>query len=297
MSSTESWTGSWSQWIGGAIEQKRGSARMTTFGFIGTGHMGNMLVRKFVETSAIKAEDILASNRTPEKAKRLANATGIRSVSNQLVAELSDIVFLCVRPFDVREVLLELGHLLTPEKLLVSVAADVSLSALHSQCRSRVARALPSMASERLQGMTLLTFGDNTTIADRRLVNGLFDAIGDAVEVKEKDFGVLADLTSSAPGYLAALMSEFVLAAERKAIPAKLAERLVKQTLIGTALLLKEESFKGLIASVATKGGITEAGVSVIQRDAPEMFDQLFTATEARHELVKRRLDRQSMSK
>ena len=202
-----------------------------------------------------------------------------------------------MRPaFDVVDVLLELGHLLTPEKLLVSVAADVSLSALHSQCRSRVARALPSMASERLQGMTLLTFGDNTTIADRRLVNGLFDAIGDAVEVKEKDFGVLADLTSSAPGYLAALMSEFVLAAERKAIPAKLAERLVKQTLIGTALLLKEESFKGLIASVATKGGITEAGVSVIQRDAPEMFDKLFTATEARHELVKRRLDRQSMS-
>jgi pyrroline-5-carboxylate reductase len=143
--------------------------------------------------------------------------------------------------------------------------------------------------------MTLLTFGDNTTIADRRLVNGLFGAIGDAVEVKEKDFGVLADLTSSAPGYLAALMSEFVLAAERKAIPAELAECLVKQTLIGTALLLKEESFKGLIARVATKGGITEAGVSVIQRDAPEMFDQLFMATEARHELVKRRLDRQSM--
>jgi len=198
---------------------------------------------------------------------------------------------------EVRDVLLELGNLLTPEKLLVSVAGDVSLSTLQGQCQSRVARALPSMASEKLQGMTLLAFGVNTTTADRRLVNSLFDAIGDVAEVNEKDFGILADLTSSGPGYLAALISEFVLAAERKAIPAELAERLVKQTLIGTALLLKEMSFQDLIASIATKGGITEAGVSVIQRDAPEMFDQLFKATEAKHELVKSRLEGPRKSK
>jgi pyrroline-5-carboxylate reductase len=34
-----------------------------------------MLVRKFTQTGAIEAEDILASNRTPEKADRLAEAT------------------------------------------------------------------------------------------------------------------------------------------------------------------------------------------------------------------------------
>jgi len=34
---------------------------MTTFGFIGTGHLGSMLVKQFVETGAIKAEQILAT--------------------------------------------------------------------------------------------------------------------------------------------------------------------------------------------------------------------------------------------
>jgi competence protein ComER len=269
---------------------------MTTFGFIGTGHLGSMLVRKFVETCAVEAKDILASNRTPESAERLAKATGIRPVSNRLLAEHSDIVFLCVRPLDVRNVLSELGPLLTPEKLLVSVVGDVSLSTLSAQCKSRVVRAFPSMASERLQGVTLLAFGDNATTKDRTLINSLFQAIGEALESEEKDFGILADLTSCAPGYYAALMSEFVLAAKRKGIPEELAEHLVKKTLFGTALLLEEESFKGLIASVATRGGITEAGVSVIQRDAPELFDQLFAATETRHELVKRRLGGQSIS-
>jgi competence protein ComER len=81
--------------------------KMTTFGFIGTGHLGTMLVKKFVETEAIEAGGILASNRTQEKVERLAEATGIRSVSNRVVAELSDVIFICVRPLEVRDVLSE----------------------------------------------------------------------------------------------------------------------------------------------------------------------------------------------
>jgi competence protein ComER len=267
--------------------------KMTTFGFIGTGHLGSMLIKKFIETGAIEAEEILASNRTQEKVERLAEATGIRSVSNRVVAELSDVIFICVRPLEVRDVLSELAYLLNSQKLVISVAGDVSLEKLQSLCPARLARAFPSMASLKLQGVTLLVFGDNTTAEDQRLIAGLFHAIGQAVEVEEKDFAVLADLTSSAPGYFAALMREFVLAAERREINSELAERLVKQTLLGTALLLEEESFAGLIESVATKGGITEAGVKVIQREAPGMFDQLFQATEARHEQVRKKIEGQ----
>jgi pyrroline-5-carboxylate reductase len=266
---------------------------MTTFGFIGTGHMGCMLVRKFVETGTIEPENIRASNRTAEKVERLADALGIRPTSNRVVAELSDVVFICVRPLEVRNVLSELAYLLNSGKLVVSVAGDVSLEKLESLCQARMARAFPSMASEKLQGVTLLAFGDNTTKEDRRLIAGLFHAIGQIAKVEERDFGVLADLTSSAPGYFAALMREFVLAAERRGIGSDLAERLVKQTMLGTALLLEEESFAGLITSVATRGGITEAGVLVIQSEAPGMFDQLFQATEDRHEQVRKNIEAQ----
>ena len=250
-----------------------------------------MLVKKFVETGSIEAEEILASNRTPEKAERLAEATGIRPTNSRAVAELSDVIFICVRPLEVRDVLSELADQLDRQKLVISVAADVSLENIRALCSARLARAFPSMASEKLQGATLLAFGENATKEDQRLITGLFHAIGKAVEAEEKDFGILADLTSCAPGYFAALLREFVLAAERREIPPELAERLVKQTLLGTALLLEEESFAGLIKSVATKGGITEAGVKVILREAPGMFDQLFQATENRHAQVKKKIE------
>lgn len=266
---------------------------MTTFGFIGTGHLGCMLIEKFVETGAMQAEDVMASNRTPEKAARLAESLGIRAATNRVVAELSDVIFICVRPLEVRDVASELAYLLNCDKLLVSVAGDVSLSKLKSLCRARLARAFPSIASQKLQGVTLLSFADNATSKDRAHLISLFQAIGCPVEVEEKDFPVLADLTSCAPGYFAAIMREFALAAERKGVSAELAERLVKQTMLGTAMLLDQENFAGLIEKVATKGGITEAGIKVIRRDASCMFDQLFLATEARHEQVMKWVDGQ----
>ena len=175
---------------------------MTTFGFIGTGHLGSMLVKKFVETGAIGAEEIMASNRTQGKAERLADDLGIRQANNSIVAELSDVIFICVRPLEVRDVLSDVASRLNSQKLLVSVAGDVSLEKLQGLCPARLARAFPSMASLKLQGVTLLAFGDNATAQDRQLINDLFHAIGQAVEVEEKDFAVLADLTSCCPRLL-----------------------------------------------------------------------------------------------
>jgi competence protein ComER len=263
-------------------------------GFIGTGHLGSMLVLKFVETKAADAWDILASNRTPDKAQHLADSTGIGIENNRTVAKHSDVVFICVPPLEVRNVLMDLEDLLTPDKLLVCTAADVSLRMLQTLCRARLARAFPSMASERLKGVTLLAFGDNATSLDRTLIKQHFCAIGDAVEVDEKEFGILGDLTSCAPGYIAALMREFALAANRRGISQDLAERLIKQTLAGTAQLLEEESFQRLACRVATKGGITKAGEKVIRQEASGMFDRLFQATQAKHDQVKRRLDSQA---
>jgi pyrroline-5-carboxylate reductase len=266
---------------------------MTVFGFIGTGHLGSMLIRKFVETGAIKAEGVIASNRTREKVERLAESLGIQIGSNREVAEASDVIFISVRPLDVKEVLKELQDLLTPDKLLISAAVDFPLKDLIPLSPARSARVVPSITSERAKGVSLVALGENTIPEDRDLIFTLFRSIGYPVEVDEKDFEVLADLTSCGPGYIAALMYEFSLVASWKGIPKELAEDLVKRTLEGTAEMLQENDFVGLIACVATKGGITEEGVKVIQSEAAPIFDHMFQATRAKHERVKKLIEEQ----
>lgn len=266
---------------------------MTHLGFIGTGHMGSMLIRKFVETGAAAPVDIIASNRTREKAELLAADLGIQVGDNRKVADRSEVIFLCVKPLDVKGILQELHDVLTPNKLLISVAVDFTLDEMASMSKVRAARVIPSVVSERLKGVSLVAFGGDTTDSDRALIFGLFRTIGYPMEVEEKDLEVLADLTSSAPAYISAIMRELVQAAVGRGIDVDLAEKLAKLTLAGTSELLAEENFDGLISLVATKGGITEEGVKVIHKHAPAMFDGLFEATRAKHEIVRKNIEAQ----
>lgn len=265
---------------------------MTVFGFIGTGHMGSMLVDSFIRRGAIKNEEIWVSNRRQEKAQKLVEALGVQAADNQEVAKRSDVIFLCVRPVDLEEVIAGVAEIINPDKLIVSVAVDFSLRRMQKLCSARTVRAVPSVASGRGLGVTLLVLGNNASMEDRSLLLRLFRSIGWPVEVAEEHLEVLSDLTSSGPAYIAAILREFALEASRRSaeVDSDLAEELIKKTIIGTAALLEDMSLDDLIAMVATRGGITEEGVRVIQAQSPEMFRQLFLATSIRHRLVKERI-------
>jgi pyrroline-5-carboxylate reductase len=77
---------------------------MVLLGFIGTGHMGGMLIHKFIETEVASSRDIIASNRTREEAELLARDLSIMVGDNREVAKRSDVIFLCVKPLDIKGV-------------------------------------------------------------------------------------------------------------------------------------------------------------------------------------------------
>ena len=263
---------------------------MTRIGIIGTGSMGGMLIRKFTETGAIGAKDIIACNRSPEKLRSLADLTGMTIGANNCdVVKRSDVIFLCVKPLDVKGIMNEVKDVLTHDKLLISIASGITIDDLSALSGARIVRVIPSVTSECLKGVSLLTFGPSVTTADRELILSLLGHIGKPVETEEKNLGLLTDLTSCAPAFIAAMMREFALSAVRKdGVPVELAELLVKETLAGTTELLVRDgcSFEAIIEEVATKGGITEEGVKVIDREIPAMYDHLLDATRAKRKLV-----------
>lgn len=266
---------------------------MAKIGVIGTGNMGGMLIRKFVETGTFPTGDLVASNRSIDKAKAIAAATGIEIAKNNIdLATASDVTFICVRPLEVKPLLKELEGELTADKLVVSIASDVTIGDISSLCDARVVRFIPSVTSECAKGVSLVAFGDRSTKADRRLVLSALGSISLPVETEEKNFEILADLTSCAPAFISSLMHEFALSAAKKEnIPPEFAKLLVIETLAGTAELLKTvDSFEEVVRRVATKGGITEEGVKVIRNAAPTMYDDLLEVTLAKHSLMKERV-------
>ncbi len=267
---------------------------MAKIGIIGTGSMGGMFIRKFIENGAVNANDVIACNRSMDKARSLADATGITvGKNNRDLVSRSDVIFLCVKPLDAKAVLREAGDLLTPEKLLISIVSGITIGDISSLTGARAVRAIPSITSECSKGITLLTFGMTATKADKELVRSLFQAISKPVETEEENFDLLADLTSCMPAFISSMMQEFALSASRRGgLSIELTELLVKETLAGTAELLTKDgsTFNELVVRVATKGGITEEGVKVIKREIPAMYDDLLEATSVKRGIVREKI-------
>ena len=103
-----------------------------TYGFIGTGNMGGALARAL--TKSVEAQSVQLCNRSPEKAKRLAEELGARlTLLPGDVAADCDVVFLGVKPHLLLDLLAELRPVLDGRRvkpLLVSMAAGVTIAAI-----------------------------------------------------------------------------------------------------------------------------------------------------------------------
>jgi pyrroline-5-carboxylate reductase len=265
---------------------------MTRYGFIGTGSMGSMLIRKIIGTGLVAPGRISASSKSGISARALAGTTGITAEpSNRMVAGDAGVLFICVKPLEVRGVLDEIRDALKPGALLVSIAGCVSLENLRDWAGDSVhcVRIIPSVTAEENAGISLVAWGHGVTPEDKKLLLGLLNAISTAVEIEEQDFDLYTNLTSCGPALIVAMMREFARGASRTGtIPPELAEYLVKETMIGTARILVagEATFGDVIGRVATKGGSTEEGVKVLEARLPDVMDEVHLALDAKRRVV-----------
>ena len=253
-------------------------------GIIGYGSMGKMLLWKFSEAGNIVRQDLLVSNRTEAK---LEEAKGIAQiVSNKELASSSDIVFICVRPVDLKSVLEEIRDTINPDALLVSLNGSVSFGTIRKVIDVKTAKVIPSLTAEIGRSQTLVCFDERVT--DKSVLKDLLSSIGDVIELPENEMGMGSELVSCMPGFIASIFDVICRAAEgHTSIPKEQIVKMVLSTMSATGdlMLQKGMSFEDVVARVATKGGITEEGTKVVYEGFPETADLLFEKT-----LEKRRL-------
>lgn len=262
-------------------------------GFIGYGSMGSVLANGFLESGIISPEQTIISNRTIIKIECLYKLwSGITlTTDNRKVAGESDVLFICVRPLDLLPVIQEIRSDLKNSTHLVSIAACVTLNDIESLFSGEVTKVIPSLTSEVKEGISLVCHNLKVAQENKNYLEMLLGRISKVVRIKESDFEVAADLTSCAPGMIAAIFDNFVQAGIRHSdIPPEVACQMAVSTLFGTAKIMAEKGigFSEMIKRVATKGGITEEGVNVLNQHLPAAFDEVFQKTLAKHANVKK---------
>lgn len=274
---------------------------MKKTGFIGYGSMGSMLMNGFLKSGVLSPKETVVSNRTMEKIENLAQEwKGITlTTDNRKAAGESDLLFICVRPLDVLSVLREIKSDLAGLAHIVSIAGCVTINDIESQFPGQVTKVIPSVTSEVREGISLVCHNPKVTGDRIESLEKLLSAISSVVRVRENDFEVAADFTSCAPGMIASIFDCFVRAGlKHTEIKSDVAQRMVVSTLFGTAKLMAEKGigFSELIERVATKGGITEEGVKVLNNHLPSAFDEVFLKTLSKHDLVKEKIKNQRIT-
>jgi pyrroline-5-carboxylate reductase len=262
-------------------------------GFIGYGSMASMLLKGFVSSGIVTPAQLVVSSRSKnDNIIQLEKWLPEVSVTEQNVeaAKASEILFVCVKPFDMPYVLNEIVPHLAEDTHLISIAACVTIENLEKAVSCKITRVIPSLTSEVGSGVTLVYHNQKVTREDASLLEELLNTVSTVKEIDEENFEAATNLTSSAPGFIASIFAEFLESALRhSSLSRDEARQMMISTLMGTAKLFMDKNmgFSETMGRVATKGGITEEGIRVLRQGLPEVFDEVFRKTLDKNEMVK----------
>lgn len=250
-------------------------------GIIGFGSMGKMLFDKISESKCVERENLLIANRTLEKILHLNDKCTVCE-SNREAAKEADIVFVCVRPIDLKGVLEEIEDCLKTEALLVSLNGSVMFEQLEKVCNAKIAKVIPSVTAEINQAQMLVCYNNRVKEADKNALKTLLACMGMVIELPEHEMGMGSELVSCMPGFLAAIFRELCTSAKKHtSLSEEEIARMLLHTVVGTGSLMLEKgySFHDVVERVATKGGITEEGTKIIGAQFPKVADGVFEKT------------------
>lgn len=179
-----------------------------------------------------------------------------------------DVVLLAIKPQGLPELAPTLARL-WPDALYISILAGIGTRYLSANLGTgRVVRVMPNLPALVGQATSVGVTGAACSDDDLLLARGLFEAVGDFHWLDDEDqIDMVTAVSGSGPGYLFAFAQHLLEAAEQQGLPPALAERLVRQTVYGSAVMLKGDprSPGALKQAVASKGGTTQAGLEILE--------------------------------
>jgi pyrroline-5-carboxylate reductase len=156
----------------------------------------------------------------------------------------------------------------SPQKLIVSIAAGVTLSRLTEGFKTqRVVRVMPNTPALVGQGASAYALGSGATATDGELVKQLLAAVGRAFPVDEKLLDAVTGLSGSGPAFVYVVIEALADAGVKMGLPRDVASALAAQTVRGSAemVLATGEHPAVLKDQVASPGGTTIAGLAALE--------------------------------
>ncbi len=244
---------------------------MPTLTFLGAGAMAEALVRGLVASELYAPAEIALFSASGTRARVLADDIGAQQVASPFDAvKGADVIVLAMKPYQLESALAPLRAEITPNQLVISVAAGISTARLQACFEGEVpvVRAMPNTPALIGAAATAVCGGTYASAENLATAKEIFEAVGVCVEVEEKLLDAVTGLSGSGPAYVFNFIEALADGGVRAGLSRAVALELAAQTVMGAAqMVLQTGEHPGVLKDrVASPGGTTIAGLHELER-------------------------------
>lgn len=241
-------------------------------GFIGSGNMGNAIIRGILSAGLTAPEQIIASALHQETLNRLKDAYRIRTTTdNREVAKCADILFLAVKPNAFPSVIAEIRDSVPDKTVIVSIAAGQSIASIEAMFQKpvKLMRVMPNTPAMVGEGMSSLSPNSSLSQEEINEIKLIFDSLGQSEIVPETLIDAVVGVSGSSPAYVYMFIEAMADAAVAEGMPRAQAYKFAAQSVLGSAKMVLETGMHpgALKDMVCSPGGTTIEAVAVLEQE------------------------------
>ncbi|MEM8766422.1 MAG: pyrroline-5-carboxylate reductase [Pseudomonadota bacterium] len=240
-----------------------------TIAFIGGGNMARSLISGLIGAGTDPERIMVSDPVAEQRALLLELGIQVTDKNDEAVAQAGSMVVLAVKPQVLGDVLKSL-EALSPEQLLVSIAAGVPVAAMQAwtSVSQPIVRCMPNTPALLGAGMTALFASEAVSDRDRGRAEAVLETAGRTLWVNEESkLDAVTAVSGSGPAYFFYLMEAMIDSGISQGLDAETATVLTLETAYGAALMARERSATPAVlrSNVTSPGGTTAAALAVLE--------------------------------
>lgn len=241
-------------------------------GFIGGGNMGGAIISGVIRSSFRAPEEITVFDVSETALKHLSDEHGVNTTDSvlKLISD-SDIILLAVKPQVLPSVLKQHGAFISKDKLIVSIAAGITLDTLTSllSAEHKLVRVMPNTPAMVGEGMSGVCFNSLVSDEEKEEILKMFRCFGKAEPIPEKLIDAVVGVSGSSPAYVYMFIEALADGAVAEGMPRAQAYTFAAQAVLGSAKMVLESGkhpgeLKDMVCSPA---GTTIEAVHALEAD------------------------------
>ncbi|APM40029.1 pyrroline-5-carboxylate reductase [Clostridium kluyveri] len=248
-------------------------------GFIGTGQMGEAILKGLLTTELFEPDDIYVMDILDSRLQYLKENFGIahlssdRSTAYNYIVDNCDIVVLSIKPQVLKDVVecIKSCNWDKEKHTVISIIGGINTSFIEKYLPEiPVVRVMPNTPMLVNIGASGVAPGKNASKEHAKLVHGMFEALGVSYLVEEKYIDSITAISGCGPAYVYMMIEAMADGGVELGLPREMAQTLAAQTVMGGAKMILDtgEHPGKLKDKVCSPGGSTIAGVRALEQGA-----------------------------